>query len=77
MFFSNAGEKRMVLFRKLGDLPAGDRTATYGTGSVAKSASPIQRAARFRRRALVITDTELRLIAKAASIGLRSTPKNG
>ena len=30
-----------------------------------------------RRRALAITDTELRLIAALASMGLRSQPKNG
>ena len=32
---------------------------------------------RFRRRAFVITDTELKLMAAAAIIGLSRMPKNG
>lgn len=35
------------------------------------------RVTRRRRNALAITETELKLIAAAAIIGLRSTPKNG
>ena len=33
--------------------------------------------ARRRRRAFMITDTELKLMAAAASIGLRSSPNEG
>ncbi len=39
--------------------------------------APDQRAAQRNRSALPITDTELKLIAAAAMIGLSNTPKKG
>lgn len=36
-----------------------------------------QSAAERRRRAFVMTETELKVIAAAAIIGLKSKPKNG
>lgn len=42
-----------------------------------RRALTVQIDARLRRSALVMTDTELRLMAAAAIIGLRSNPKNG
>jgi hypothetical protein len=39
--------------------------------------SPPHNLSRFNRNELVITETELKLIAAAARIGLNSRPKNG
>jgi len=39
--------------------------------------APVYSLACRRRRALLMTETELRLIAAPASIGLRSSPKKG
>ena len=44
---------------------------------LAPNARPFRSSARRRRSALVMTETELRLIAAAARTGLRSSPKNG
>src|SRR5258708_2077782 len=71
----HAGPQRIVRRFRWHALCSATRNYTWTTAFT--GARVAQTAARFNLSAFVITETELKLIAAAAIIGLRSQPKNG
>src|ERR1035437_3644854 len=69
--------KSILLVNSGGHWPGAVSLRSKGAGFDSRSSNHAESLTFRRRRAFVITDTELKLIAAAAIIGLSNRPKNG